>query len=414
MNILLINHYAGSIYHGMEYRPYYLAREWVNQGHRVTVIAASFSHVRSRQPEVKEQICEENIDGIHYVWIRTPLYEGNGLKRAMNIFSFTLQLFFRRSSFLKDFVPNIIIASSTYPLDTIPARLIANQYKARLFYEVHDLWPLSLIELGGMSKYHPFIMLMQLAELFAYRFSDQIVSLLPNAEPHMRAHGLKPRKFNYVPNGIDLAEWKNDCLDLQEELQAFIQTNREQKRFLVCYSGAHGVANDLMTLISAAEGMADEPVSFLLVGKGPEKKKLQAEVQRRNLNNVYFLPPVPKELIPALLMKMDILYIGLKKEPLFRFGVSPNKVMDYMMAGKPIVYAVKSSNNPVSESECGVCIPSSDPLALQQGVASLLALSPSQRLAMGIKGTHYVLERHTYDQLSRKFISIMESKSPLV
>lgn len=93
MNILLINHYAGSLQHGMEYRPYYLAREWVKSGHQVTIAAASVSHVRTTPPQLKGAASEEIIDGIRYLWLKTPAYHGNGIPRALNIFSFVAQLY---------------------------------------------------------------------------------------------------------------------------------------------------------------------------------------------------------------------------------------------------------------------------------------------------------------------------------
>ena len=247
MNILLINHYAGSIYHGMEYRPYYLAREWVRAGHKVTIVGASYAHVRAQQPIVKRITTEEYIDGIRYVWIKTPKYSGNGVKRVINILCFVFLLLSNYRKILGGRKPEVIIASSTYPLDTIPGRIIANKCKAKLVFEVHDLWPLSLIELGGMSPYHPFVLLIKYAEMFAYRHSDQVVSLLPNAEIHMQKQGLNPEKFVYVPNGIDVSEWEAPCADLPSEHQIVIRKLHEQKRFIVCYAGAHGVANDLMT-----------------------------------------------------------------------------------------------------------------------------------------------------------------------
>src|SRR6516225_5298354 len=93
MNILYVNHYAGSLRHGMEYRPFYLAREWVKAGHQVRIVAASFSHVRSRQPDVRAKIQSERIEGVDYVWLKTPSYDSNGLKRFWNMLVFCWRLF---------------------------------------------------------------------------------------------------------------------------------------------------------------------------------------------------------------------------------------------------------------------------------------------------------------------------------
>ena len=185
MKLLLINHYAGSPRHGMEFRPYYLAREWVRAGHQVLILAASQSHVRSTQPRPGG----ETIDGIAYCWYDTPEYQGNGLGRVRNIWSFCRQVWGDADILAREFQPDAVIASSTYPMDIWLARRIArraNQLRSapaggrtQLVYEVHDLWPLSPIELSGMSPRHPFALLCQKAENDAYRDADRVVSMLP-------------------------------------------------------------------------------------------------------------------------------------------------------------------------------------------------------------------------------------------
>ena len=125
MNILLINHYAGSKKHGMEYRPYYLAREWASMGHQVTIVAASFSHLRTTAPAVSGRATEDCIDGIRYLWYRTPAYRGNGAGRVLNMLSFVGKLLRDGRRLARTYRPDAVIASSTYPLDSLPARRIA-------------------------------------------------------------------------------------------------------------------------------------------------------------------------------------------------------------------------------------------------------------------------------------------------
>lgn len=164
MNIILINHYAGSNIHGMEFRPYYLAREWVKLGHSVTIVAASFSHLRQKNPDLSEMM-EEVIDDIRYIWLPVNKYQGNGVMRFKNMLAFIYQLYKNMGKFI-ELKPDVVIASSTYPLDSYPAYKLAKKTGAKFVFELHDLWPLSPMELGGMSKWHPFIMLMQKAEDF--------------------------------------------------------------------------------------------------------------------------------------------------------------------------------------------------------------------------------------------------------
>ena len=203
MNILLINHYAGSCKHGMEYRPYYFAREWTRLGHQVLIVASSESHVRAVQPQFTEKRFDEVIDGINYTWLKTSKYTKNGIGRVLNIFSFIYQLYRESSKLAKSFKPDVVVSSSTYPLDIWPAHRIAKIAKAQLVFEVHDLWPLSPMELGGMSKWHPFIVLVQVAEDYAYRRAHYVISMLPKVQSYMESRGMLSHKLAIVQNGID-------------------------------------------------------------------------------------------------------------------------------------------------------------------------------------------------------------------
>ena len=205
MNILLINHYAGSPDYGMEFRPYYMSREWMKVGHRVLIIGASYSHLRKQQPSAEKEM----IDAVDYRWVKTLTYKGNSVGRIVSMGQFVGKLYMNYKRYLSDFAPDIVIASSTYPLDIYPAKRIAKHYGAKLIYEVHDLWPLSPMELGGYSENHPFIKVMQKAEDDCYKYVDAVVSMLPKAEEHMRERGLKAGKFHCVPNGIVLEDWQN-------------------------------------------------------------------------------------------------------------------------------------------------------------------------------------------------------------
>ncbi len=186
LRILLVNHYAGSLRHGMEFRPYYLAREWLKLGHEVLIVAASQSHLRNVAPRCDGGSARERIDGIDYLWLRTPAYRGNGVGRVLNIAVFCLRLAMHARRLARVFRPDVVIASSTYPMDIWPARRIARAARAKLVHEIHDLWPLSPVELGGMSPRHPFIRVCQAAEDAACRDADVVVSMLPCVREHLR------------------------------------------------------------------------------------------------------------------------------------------------------------------------------------------------------------------------------------
>jgi len=190
----------------MEFRPYYLAREWVKLGHKVTIISANYSHLRIKQPLVNKDLSKENIDNINYIWLKTPKYSESSLKRIINILTFIIKLFVYKNIIIRQTRPDIVIASSTYPLDIYPAYLIAKKNKAKLVFELHDLWPLSPMVIGGYSKFHPFIRIMQMAENFACKNCNYYISLLGNAVAYLKEHGLDENKFFHIPNGFSYDE----------------------------------------------------------------------------------------------------------------------------------------------------------------------------------------------------------------
>ncbi len=399
MNIVYLNHYAGSPALGMEYRPYYLAREWVRAGHRVRMLAADFSHVRAKQPEPGDEV----IDGIAYRWYATPPYQGNGLGRVKNIWAFCRAVWRDTPRLLREAKPDVVIASSTYPMDIWVARRMARQAGAKLVYEVHDLWPLSPIELSGMSRRHPFIMLVQHAEDTAYRDADRVISMLPKVHDYMASRGLDLKKLSIVPNGITLDEWEGRAPPLREDLAQALAGPGP----VVGYAGSMGLPNALDTLLDAAALLRGEPLRFVLVGSGHEQARLAARVADEKLVNVTMLPPIPKAQIPSFLMQVDIAYIGWQRVPIYRFGIAPNKLMDYMMAGCAVLHSVEAGNDPVAEAGCGLTVPPQDPAAVAAGLRRLAALSKEERRAMGERGRAFVLANHTYPVLARRFLEAL-------
>ena len=406
MNILYIDHYAGSPHHGMEFRPYYLAREWVRTGHRVRIIAATRSHVRTVQP----QAGNERIDGIEYSWLPTPDYSGNGVGRAWNIACFLHGLWRVAGRLVREFAPDAVIASSTYPMDIWVARRIARLVQPRpalLVYEVHDLWPLSLIELAGMSPRHPFARLCQWAEDVAYRDADRVVSMLPKVQEHMAAHGLDLAKLTIVPNGVSPDDWVRAAVPLGDEAARAIAHWRDAGRTVVGYAGSMGLPNALDTLLDAAQRLRDNGLAFVLVGGGHERPRLAQRIARETIANVTLLPPIPKDQVPSFLAAIDIAYIGWQHAPIYRFGIAPNKLMDYMMAGCAVLHSVEAGNDPVAESGCGLTVAPESPDAVAQGIRELAAMGAAERRAMGERGREFVLANHSYRVLARRFLDAM-------
>ncbi|HYG89505.1 MAG TPA: glycosyltransferase family 4 protein [Azospirillum sp.] len=404
MNILLINHYAGSDQLGMEYRPFYLAREWVADGHTVTIVGASFSHLRNRQPEIHADLEVTEEEGVRFRWLRTRGYTGNGLGRIANMATFVSKLYAYADRIAREERPDVVICSSTYPLDIYPGARIARKAGARLVFEVHDLWPLSPMLLGGYSPRHPYIQAMQHAEDYAYRCSDTVVSILPYTLEHMVGRGMDPAKFVHIPNGVPVAQVQAAAGALPAAVQALVERERARDHFLVGYAGSMNPSNAVGTLVEVARLLATEKVSFLLAGNGPQAPTLREQAARSGLTSFHMVGPLPKPVVPAFLRALDVGVMPWFSSPLHRFGVSHNKMFDYMLASRPVVQANDASDNLATEADCGIAVPPDDPAALAQAILTLSRMPAAERRVLGDNGRRFVLQHHDYRVLAARFL----------
>jgi glycosyltransferase involved in cell wall biosynthesis len=396
--IWIVNQYAGSPRHGMEYRHYHLARALVARGHRVVVITGTRSHLFTRPPEVSRPFTMETLDGITYCWVDGPGYErAISLGRILNMAAFALRLL--RLPVGKLPRPDAILVSSPSLFPLPVAARWARRFGARFAFEVRDIWPLTLRELGGLSTRHPLVLLMQWLEDFGYRSADVVVSVLPAAADHMRARGMDPAKFHYFPNGIELDGRRDGAAP--DIVRAAIRPGA----FTVGFVGTLGRANVLETLIDAARLVEPDGVQVVVVGHGPEREQLVARAG--GASNVAFVGPIPKDQVPAALELFDACYVGYRRSPLYRFGVSPNKLYDYMAAGRPVLFAADAANQPVREADCGRTVAPEDPQALADAIRSLAAAPPDERARLGANARAYVAEHHDYSRLADRLAEVL-------
>ena len=249
------------------------------------------------------------------------------------------------------------------------------------------------------------------AENSAFSRSDAIVGVTAGEAEYMLTHGMQSReKFTHIPNGVVLEDWETPE-PLPEEHASLLRELHDRDMFIVGYLGGHAFSNALDTLLDAAKQIKDDETAvFVMVGNGVEKARLQKRAAEEGINNLFFLPPVGKKQVPVLLAQMDALYVGAAPCSLYRFGVSMNKVYDYMMAARPIVYGVEAANNDVAEAGCGLSVPAGDPESLVRAVQRLEAMSVPERETMGQRGKQWVLDRCEFSKLAKAFLEVMEEQ----
>lgn len=406
--VWIIHQYASTPETGMGGRHYYLGRELAKQGYQVYLIASAAHHLLRKKPDLQQEFKIETLaDGFHFVWVKMPDYaEPHSKQRALNWFLFPWRI--QRLTRLIMNKPDVVLSSSPSPIAFLGAQRLAKKFKARLVFEVRDIWPLTLIEIGGYSSKHPFIRFMQWVEDKAYQDSDAVVSNLKNAVEHMVSRGMIRSKFSWVPNGFSLDE-----VNQRVPLNSFALNKLPKNKFVVGYTGSLGVANALDTLIDAAVQLNQyHDIYFVIVGSGNEKSLLQTRTQEKNLSNVVFIDAIPKVQIQAMLSQFDVCYIGLKKDPLFLFGVSPNKLFDYLYSGKPVIYGIESGNyNPIEEANAGLQVPAENPKKLAEAVVRLYHMSVHEREVLGLNARKVALEQYEYAQLAVRLEKVLFDRS---
>lgn len=401
-NLWIINQYIGTPLLGVDgHRHYYFAQKFKEKGLNVSLITSSFSHVPSKDFKLEKNydIYEEPYGNLGV--IQTPKYRSaRGIGRIWSMVVFMLKLFF--FPFDKLPKPDIVIVSSISLLPILNGFLLRKKYGCKLILEIRDIWPLTLIELGGFSKNNPLVMFLAYVEKIGYRHYNFITSLLPRTIDHVEAIlGKRMNNFAHIPNGIFIEEKKNG-----KPLNELTRNLIPKDKFIIGYAGSLGVANAMESIIKAFGSIEDKDIFLCIVGDGYLKSEL---IKLANNNsNIIFFDPIPKSEIESLLKHFDVLYLSWQETSLYRFGVSANKIFDYMFAAKALLMSGEIAENIVSNADCGLTTPPNDIEAIKKAILELRCKSKPDLLSMGNRGKEYVLQHNTIDGLCDKYIEIFK------
>jgi glycosyltransferase involved in cell wall biosynthesis len=378
-------------------RHYEFAQQLVRRGHQVTVLAGTRSYLTGELLGAdRRQTLEPGLEVVRS-WVLGGAGRG-AFGRMMAFASFVV------SAFLAGLrIPAVSLIWGTSPplSQAWTAWALARMKGAPWLLEVRDLWPAFAVQMGVMRN-RAVIAVARWLERFLYRRADRIVLNSPGFVSHLLASGAEASKLAFIPNGVD-----TQLFDPAAEGGELRRLAGLEGKFIALYAGAHGMANDLWQLLAAAEVLREDPrIAFVLVGDGREKVALQAKVRAVGLSNVIFLPPVEKARVPNLLVDADCGLVVLKPIPLFT-TTYPNKMFDYMAAGKPVVLALDGvARRLVEEADAGVCVPPGDPPALAAALREL-AGDPALARKLGQRGRVYVETHYDRAQLALQMEGLM-------
>jgi glycosyltransferase involved in cell wall biosynthesis len=364
------------------------------QGHRVTVITSSLSYLTGKT-RIHQQVPKNNPKVI-YVNTSGNLHR-SFFQRLLKFTSFTWNSFFAAMR-----VGRIDIVWGTSPpiFQAASAWTAARVKRAPFLLEIRDLWPAFPIALG-ILRGSLLISATRWLESFLYRAADLIVINSPGFRNHIKARG--GGRIKVVPNGSDPGMFKPAAKGAD-----FRHAHNLQDKFVVLYAGAHGAANGLSTVLDAANLLKDQSqIAFVLIGDGKDKPLLTQRAAELNLNNLHMLSPLPKEQIAEALAAADACLAILQPIELFK-TVYPNKVFDYMAAGRPVLLAVDGVIRRVVEGAgAGVFVPPGNPEALETAIRKMAA-NPIASKRMGAAGRNHLEQYFNRPILALKMQAVLE------
>ncbi|NVK75238.1 MAG: glycosyltransferase family 4 protein [Oceanospirillaceae bacterium] len=400
MKFLIITHAAGTPDIGPNQRTYFLGQWLSKRGHDVWIVGSAEFHKYNVKPaELYGDELNQRLNGVQYTWLKTRPYQRRNYEQVLNQFSFKNKLK-GLSSRVKAYNPDVIITSSPPPFAVSIGLKWAKRCKAKHIFEIRDLWPEIIMELGGFSQKHPYISLIRQSIKKAYSNSDAIVSVKPGDLNHIRENYKTKAELKYIPNGFDHTE----VLD-----EPYAIPSLSEGALKVVYVGALSNYYAIGSLIDAAKLLENKPVEILIVGDGDDREKYEQQTKSLNLSNVHFTGFLPKKNMLSIIRQCDVAFLGLKDTKANRYGISTNKLYEYMYAKKPIIASYSTDFDIVKSGNAGLSVKPESPIAIANALEEMLSMSPEERNVIGQNGYEYLMRNHTFEHISEEYLNLIDS-----
>jgi glycosyltransferase involved in cell wall biosynthesis len=401
VNIWMINHYGHPPSAPGDARHFSHARELIKRGHQVRIIACSLLHLQQESTVdiPRNATCKHTVfEGVPFTWLRAPQYEGHSIKRVWNMLTFSWRVF--QMNWASGMAaPDLILGSSPHPFAALAAERLSKRFGVPFILEIRDAWPFVLTEVGGYSRHHPFVVLVDSVMRFLYRRASAIVMFSRDSQALLERYGADPKKLVWISHGVDLAmSPRPDPAPLSDI-------------FTMTYIGAHNQWNSLDTLLDAAKLLNDTTTNHVrlrFVGSGSERARLMERARVEQITNIEFIKSVPKSEVKKLLHTSDAFILNNRVDGVSKEWMSFSKLYEYLAAGRPVVFGSCSDNDPVHESGGGLSVPADDAMALADAITQLARCSPEQRWAYGCIGRDHIEKFYSIPSLVDRFEALAE------
>ncbi|WP_303753875.1 glycosyltransferase family 4 protein [Enterococcus sp. S86.2] len=381
-NIWIFNHYANEMWKNMGGRHYSFAENLTNLGYNVTIFCASSFHNQNNSIEMENR--KYKIDSsrkFSFVFIKTPVAIGNGLKRIKNMYSFYHNLLLEYKLIAHQIgVPDLIIASSVHPLTLVAGIKIAKKFKIPCICEIRDLWPEAIFSIGKTKENSLIGKLLIKGEHWIYKNADALIFTKEGDIDYLNEKGwlsnqggdVSRDKCFYINNGVNIHKFNEQIVN-----EITVDSDLDSEKFKVVYCGAIRPVNNVEKIVNAAKVLKDnKKIIFLIYGEGNEKKHLENLVKNYGLTNIKFKGFIEKSKIPYILHKSDLNILNYSQTQYnWSRGNSSNKLFEYLASGKPVLSTVEMGYSIIEKYQCGTEIYDASSEEIASEIISYMNLS---------------------------------------
>lgn len=412
MNIWLFNNYTSLPEHGQFTRTFYFGKNLKEMGQEPVVFAGSHPHNSDTQlieGVQKFQVFQEN--PFPWVLVKTAKYGKNRKKQILTMF----QYYFNGERAAKWAAerygkPDAILGSSAHPLAALLAVHLARKYKCRSVVEVRDLWPESIVVMGVAGKNNPAVLFLRRLERWLYKNADAVVFTMKGAYDYIIEQGWEkeiPRSkvFN-INNGVELEVFDENRIRFRLEDPDLDDPNTVK----VVYTGSIRLVNNIGLLVDMAKALRNAKIKLLIWGAGNELETLRERVKAEGISNVVFKGFVEKKYIPSIVSRADINLVHWTMSPLLKYGVSYNKLFEYLAGGRPVYSTVRTPYSIIEPAGCGFATKGFSAEELAEGLDRLAALPAEELLRMG-QNARRISKEYDFKNLSKNLLAVMDGSA---
>lgn len=403
-SIWVINKYASAREQGFETRTLALAREWRKSGRDVSILSSAQTELLVSTPHRSTGQTIAEYDGVKMVMLKTTSFRGSSSwRRAVSWFDFELKLITADLSQLPK--PDIVIVSSLSLFSVVNGIRLSRRYRCPWVFEVRDIWPLTLTEEGGVSPYHPLPLLMAWIERLGYQLADAVVGTMPNLSPHASRVAGRFINCTCIPFGFD----PSTTARAEASKPALVERiPRGKDRFVIGYAGSMGVSNALETFIEASLALSEDArFQFVLCGDGDLRQPYMQKTARSK--NVHWLGKVRREEVQSVLQCCDVLYFGTHPSKVWDYGMSLNKLTDYLLAAKPVLASYSGYPSIINEARCGEFVPAGNVDALISAIHRYASKPATELAALGEAGYWWLLRNRSWGTIAQRYLELIDA-----